>query len=66
MEGGKVPFTLCVTSLVKLEITNDMIFDEEQYEYCKTGYFRGHVIFAVGRFCRTADFNFRGCRYGAF
>ena len=23
--------------------------------YCKTGYFRGHVIFAVGRFCRIAD-----------
>ena len=28
--------------------------------YCKTGFFRGHVIFTVERFCRIADFNFRG------
>ena len=28
--------------------------------YCRTGYFRGHFIFAVERFCRIADFNFRG------
>ena len=33
---------------------------------CKTGYFSGHIIFAVARFCHIADFNFRGCRYGAF
>ena len=36
------------------------------FKYCKTQYFRGHVIFAVGRFCRIADSNFCGCRYGAF
>ena len=28
--------------------------------YCRTGFFRGHVIFAVERFCCIADFNFRG------
>ena len=32
----------------------------EKTIYCRTGYFRGHVIFAVERFCRIVDFNFRG------
>ena len=34
--------------------------------FCRTGFFRGHNISSIERFCRTADFNFRGCRYGAF
>ena len=29
MEGGESPVYAVVTSLVKLEISNDMIFDEE-------------------------------------
>ena len=33
MEGGESPVVLWLTSLVKLEITNDMIIDEEQNEY---------------------------------
>ena len=28
--------------------------------YCRIVFFRGHVIFAVERYCCIADFNFRG------